>query len=210
MTSHWNELVLCLVLYLVLVFTGVSWTVLHRRASVECSPSRYGLSTIRTSTFLTRVEIGTCASIRTTAGPLCPQSCKSNSVYLWWPQGLWLPQLASHNWKRRRTRYPTSQIHRQEEQPYLVGVMDGTQVFYHASLHVTVLSSTTTVDQMELDGAPTRYLAHDCDVGLAEVRRSTRVPPREFLSNPYGSGVRPHKVFSSSSRGVRPRKQRGP
>ena len=134
-----------------LFFTGVSFALKH------------GLSTVRTSSFLTRMEIGTCASIRTTAGPLCPQSSGSNSVYLWWPQGLWLPQLASHNSKPRRPRYPTSQIHRQGEQPYLVGGMDGTQVL-QTILHLTVLSSTTTVDQMELDGALTRYLAHDCDV----------------------------------------------
>ena len=56
--------------------------------------------------------------------------------------------------------------------------------FYRTILHLTVLSLTTTVDQMELDGALTRYLAHDCEVGLAEVRRGMRVPPSEYLSKP--------------------------
>ena len=32
-------------------------------------------------------RIGTCASIRMTASPMCCQSSGFNSVYLWWPQG---------------------------------------------------------------------------------------------------------------------------
>ena len=68
-------------------------------------------------------------------------------------------------------------------------------VFLHKILHLTVLSLITTVNQLELDGTLTKYLAHDCDVGLAEVRRSMRIRPRNFFPNPCGSGVRPHKVF---------------
>ena len=65
--------------------------------------------------------------------------------------------------------------------------------FYHTMQLLTVLSSTTTVDQMELDAALTRYLAHDCDVGLAEVRRSKRVPPQNIFPNPCRAGVRPQE-----------------
>ena len=43
-------------------------------------------------------------------------------------------------------------------------------MFLHEILLLTVLSSTTTVDQMELDGALTRYLAHDCDVPMTPLQ----------------------------------------
>ena len=119
-----------------------------------------------------------CASIRTTAGPLCPHSPGSNSVHLWWPQGLWLPQLASHKWKPRRPWYPTSPTHKQQEEPYLVGGLDGTRVF--------------TCDPT-FDGVLTKHLAHDCEVGLAEVRRGMRVPPRNIFPNLCVSWVRPQR-----------------
>ena len=53
---------------------------------------------------------------------------------------------------------------------------------YHTILHLTVLSSTMTVHQTELDGALTRYLAHDREVVPAEVKRGMSVPPSEYPS----------------------------
>ena len=109
------------------------------------------------------------------------------SVYLLLPQGLWLPQLASkkigspgdHGIPRHRfTDKKNGRI-------WWSG-LDGTHVFLHTIPNLTVLSSTTTVDQMELDSALTRYLAHDWQ-GM----RVPPLPPRNIFLNPCVSGVRP-------------------
>ena len=54
---------------------------------------------------------------------------------------------------------------------------------YHTILHLTVLSSTITVDQTQLCGVLTGYPAHNCEVGLAEGRRCMRVPFRNTFPN---------------------------
>ena len=125
-----------------------------------------------------------CASIRTTAGPLCPQNSGSNSVFFVVATRIMasvtgfntIGSLGDHGVPRHRfTGKKNNRIWR---------VVWMVRRFYHSILHSTVLSSTTTVDQMELGGALTRYLARDCEVGLAEVRRGMKVPPLEYLSKP--------------------------
>ena len=100
-----------------------------------------------------------CASIRTTAGPLCPQSSGSNSVYLLVATGIMASvtgfntsgSLGDHGIPRHRfTGKKNNRIWR---------VVWMVHRFSHTIPHSTVLSSTTTVDQMGLDGALTRYLA---------------------------------------------------
>ena len=180
-------------------------------------PLRYRLSTVRTSTFRKLVGIGTYASIPMTAGPPCPQSSGSNSASLVVATGIMAaadgPMLIGSVGDHGITRHRFTG--KKNNRIWCVVWM--VHRVYHTILHLTVLSSTMTVDQTELCGVLTGNPAHNCEVGLAECRRCMRVPPLRIL---FRAGVflgeatgavhplarRTHRGFSSSSRGVRPRR----